>query len=86
MPEISRFFGVVIKMFIDDHNPPHFHVFYGEYEALIDINSLSIFAGKVPPRVLGFVTEWTILHQKELLDDWNRAEEYQPLIKIDPLQ
>ncbi len=49
MPEISRFFGIVIKMFIDDHNPPHFHAFYAEYEALVDIKSLSVFAGKLPP-------------------------------------
>jgi len=58
MPEISRFFGIVIKMFVDDHNPPHFHAFYGEYEALTDISSLAIFAGRLPPRVVGLVMEW----------------------------
>ncbi len=51
MPEISRFFGIVIKMFFDDHNPPHFHAEYGDSEALIDIRSLSVFAGRLPPRV-----------------------------------
>lgn len=86
MPEISRFFGIVIKMFIDDHNPPHFHAFYGEYEGLVDINSLSIFAGKLPPRVVGLVLEWATLHQKDLLDDWRRAQDHQPLMKIEPLQ
>ncbi len=62
MPEISRFFGIVIKMFFDDHNPPHFHAFYGEDEVLIDIRAISAFAGKLPPRALGLVVEWATLH------------------------
>jgi len=86
MPEISRFFGIVVKMFLDDHNPPHFHAFYGEYEALIDINGSSVFAGKLPPRVIGLVVEWATMHQSELLDDWNRAQGHQPIEKIKPLQ
>ncbi len=69
MPEISRFFGIVIKMFFDDHNPPHFHAEYGEKMALIDIQNLSLFAGSLPPRVMGLVVEWAILHRQELLDD-----------------
>ena len=86
MPEISRFLGIVIKMFANDHNPPHFHAFYGEYEALIEINGLSIFAGKLPPRVVGLVLEWATIHQQELLNDWHRAQDHQPLAKIEPLQ
>lgn len=86
MPELSRFLGIVIKMFMDDHNPPHFHAFYGEFEALIDIHNLSVFAGRLPPRALGLVVEWTNLHQKELLDDWDRAQEHRPLERIEPLQ
>lgn len=86
MPEICRFFGIVIKMFVNDHNPPHFHAFYGEHEALIEIQGLSIFAGRLPPRVLGLVVEWAILHQKELLDDWNRAQSHHPVVRIEPLQ
>jgi hypothetical protein len=60
MPEISRFFGIVIKMFFDDHNPPHFHAFYGEDQGLIDIRHLAVFAGWLPPRALGLVIEWAI--------------------------
>ena len=78
MPEISRFFGIVIKMFIDDHNPPHFHAFYGEYEALIDVRDLAVFAGGLPPRVLGLVVEWATGHHGELLDDWSRAQKHEP--------
>jgi hypothetical protein len=58
MPEISRFFGIVIKMFFDDHNPPHFHAEYGGDLALIDIRNLSVFSGRLPPRVMGLVIEW----------------------------
>lgn len=58
MPEISRFFGIIIKMFFDDHNPPHFHAEYGGDLALIDIPSLAVFSGRLPPRVTGLVIEW----------------------------
>ena len=85
MPEISRFYGIVIKMFFDDHNPPHFHALYGEHEVLIDINTLAVFAGHIPPRALGLVIEWAILHQDELINDWHRAQGHEPLIKIEPL-
>ncbi|MHC4250899.1 MAG: DUF4160 domain-containing protein [Planctomycetota bacterium] len=57
MPEISRFFGIVIKMFHDDRNPPHFHAEYAEDRALIEIGSLSVFAGRLPPRAMGLVVE-----------------------------
>jgi hypothetical protein len=86
MPEICRFLGIVIKMFFDDHNPPHFHAEYGEHEALIDIPHLSVFAGRLPPRVLGLVIEWATMHQQELLDDWTRAQAQKPLRRIEPLE
>lgn len=86
MPEISRFFGIVIKMYWDDHNPPHFHAFYAGEQALIDITTLSVFAGRLSPRALGLVIEWANLHQKELLADWHRAEAQESLEKIDPLR
>ncbi len=85
MPEISRFFGIVIKMFFDDHNPPHFHAYYGDHEVLIDINHLAVFAGSFPPRALGLVIEWATLHQVELLKDWTLARDQQSLDRIDPL-
>jgi hypothetical protein len=85
MPEISRFFGIVVKMLFDDHNPPHFHAEYGDDVALIDIRSLSVFAGRLPPRAIGLVIEWATLHQEELLEDWRRAQSMQPLERIDPL-
>jgi hypothetical protein len=86
MPEVSRFFGIVIRMFWDDHNPPHFHAFYGDELALVDITTLSVFAGRLPPRALGLVIEWATMHQQQLLDSWRMAQAQQPLPKIEPLQ
>jgi hypothetical protein len=85
MPEISRFFGILIKMFFDDHNPPHFHAEYGGDVALIGILNLSVFSGRLPPRAMGLVIEWATIHQQELLNDWNRARAQQDLLKIAPL-
>jgi len=67
MPEISKFFGIVIKMYWDDHNPPHFHAFYAGDQALIDITNLSLFAGRLSPRALGLVIESANLHDAGLL-------------------
>jgi len=86
MPEISRFFGIVIKMFFDDHNPPHFHAEYSSDLALIDIRNLSVFSGRLPPRVMGLVIEWATIHQEELFVDWERARSQKDLLKISPLE
>lgn len=86
MPEISRFFGIVIKMFFDDHNPPRFHAEYGSDVALIDIRTLAVFSGRLPPRVTGLVIERATLHQQELLADWDRARAREELHKILPLE
>lgn len=86
MPEISRFFGIVIKMFFDDHNPPHFHAEYAGNIALIGIRTLAVFSGRLPPRAMGLVIEWATLHQQELLADWERAQAQQDLRPIAPLE
>jgi len=85
MPEISRFFGIVIKMLFGDHPPPHFHVEYGEYQAVIDIRTLVVIGGHLPPRALGLAVEWASQHQAELLELWERAANHQPLYKLPPL-
>ena len=86
MPEISRFFGIVIRMYFDDHNPPHFHAEYGGKQALFDINALAAFSGRLAPRAMGLVTEWAALHQKELLENWRRARALEALQQIEPLE
>jgi len=85
MPEISRFYGIVIKMYFDDHNPPHLHAQYSGKEALIDIRTLAVISGRLPGRALGLVAEWVSLHQDELLQLWQRAKDLEPLHKIEPL-
>jgi hypothetical protein len=86
MPEISRFFGIVIKMFFDDHPPPHFHAEYGEHKVVVAIDTLTVIAGHMPPRALGMVIEWASQHQDELLTLWQRAVNYQSLYKLPPLK
>lgn len=85
MPQISRFFGIIISMYFNDHNPPHFHAQYSEDECLIEINSLTVIEGKIPSRALGMVIEWATLHKEELLENWKRAGNLEPLLKILPL-
>ena len=85
MPELCRFLGIVISIYFDDHNPPHFHAGYNEDEALISINDMSVLKGNLPPRVLGLAIEWARLHQNELLENWNMVKETGKYFKIDPL-
>ena len=85
MPQISYFLGVIIRMYYRDHNPPHFHASYGEFEGLIDIERNELIGGSLPPRVLGLVTEWTEIHKLELMNNWYRAVNQERLHPIDPL-
>ncbi len=85
MPELCRFYGIVIRMYYGDHLPAHFHAAYGDYEAVIGIENLSILRGTLPRRALGLVAEWASLHKEELRAAWHLASELQPLARIDPL-
>ncbi|MDP2753529.1 MAG: DUF4160 domain-containing protein [Nitrospirota bacterium] len=86
MLEISRFFGIIIAMFHNDHNPPHFHARYGSYKAAIKIDDFKVLEGYLPPRALGLVMEWAAIHKDELLMDWELAIERKPLPPIEPLK
>ena len=86
MPEISRFFGIVIQMFYDDHSPPHFHAKYGRAQAVISVADLAVLKGSLPPRALGLVMEWAAQHREELMADWNLARTHSPLKSISPLE
>ena len=85
MPELSRFYGIIIRMYFGDHPPPHFHAKYGEHEAVIAISDLSVLAGSLPARAHGLVVEWASLHQDELRQSWSRAEVDEDPGRIDPL-
>jgi hypothetical protein len=86
MPELSRFFGVIITMFYNDHQPPHFHARYAGRKAAIDIDTLTTRSGQLPPRVLGLVIEWATIHRAELLENWRLARAEEPLRPIAPLE
>ena len=86
MPELSRFFGIVIGIFYRDHGRPHFHAVYGESEAVIDIESGEVISGKLPKRALALVAEWHAEHKAELRENWELAREHRALKKIAPLE
>jgi hypothetical protein len=82
MPTISVFFGVAIRMFFSDHPPPHFHVAYQRFRAVMTIESGAIIAGTLPPAVHRLVREWSARHRTELLDNWERARSRRALERI----
>jgi hypothetical protein len=86
MPTISTFFGIIIRMYFDEHGPPHFHVSYQGYEAAIDIETLEVKVGRLPRRALNLVLDWAELHQAELRANWKMIEEGRPLNNISPLE
>jgi len=85
MPEISRFLGIIVYMVYNDHEPPHFHAKYGDYQITVEINS-GIIEGKFPRRVLKAVLEWFEIYREQLLEDWELAKSHTELKKIPPLE
>ncbi|MBM3749203.1 MAG: DUF4160 domain-containing protein [Acidobacteria bacterium] len=86
MPEVSRFFGIVIRMYFDEHDPPHFHAIYGGHEARVGIEPIMVLEGRLPNRAASMVIEWAALHQAELLRNWRRLRNDQPVQRIQPLE
>lgn len=85
MPELSRFLGIIIYMHFNEHNPPHFHAEYNEFNAAIAIKTLGLLEGKLPSKVMILVVEWAQDHQEELLANWNSLNETGEYCKIQPL-
>ncbi|MFN0316943.1 MAG: DUF4160 domain-containing protein [Burkholderiales bacterium] len=86
MPTICSFYGILIRMFFDDHEPAHFHAEYGGFKAVIAIESLTLIRGKLPRRALDLVLDWAEIHQTELLEDWALCRTKQHPKPIAPLQ
>jgi hypothetical protein len=86
MPEISRFFGIVIAIYYNDHEPPHFHARYGSTKAKILIDPPMLLSGDLPPRAMGMVIEWATMHHNELMRNFRAAMEHRPLQRIEPLR
>jgi hypothetical protein len=82
MPTIAWFYGIAIRMYYDDHSPPHFHASYGEHEAKIDIGSGQITEGELPRRASRLVSEWALERKPELMNNWNRARNGEQLEKL----
>ena len=86
MPRICYFLGISIYMYWNDHEPPHFHAVYGEYGAIVSIETGEAIRGKFPRKASQLVKEWTELHRQDLMENWNRARLEQELNKIPPLE
>lgn len=86
VPTLSVFFGIVIRMYYDDHPPPHFHAIYGEFEAHIGLDPLEVIKGKLPRRALELVLDWAELHSKELRENWERGQDHTRMFPIRPLE
>ena len=85
MPEISLFYGIRVMMFYDDHNPPHFHAEYNGHKALIDIDKGCVIKGSLPSRQLKLILAWSVIHQDELMQNWELSKDGLQLNKIAPL-
>jgi hypothetical protein len=85
MPRISEFYGIVIYMFRGDHNPPHFHAYYAEFEASFEIETGLLLRGRLPRRAFSLVQEWSTIHRQELLANWELARAKRTLLPIPPL-
>jgi hypothetical protein len=86
MPEVSRFYGIVIQIYYGDHAPRHFHAVYAGDVAKIGIDTLQVIDGSLPKRALGLVLDWASIHQEELRQAFDRAAALQPPGKIAPLE
>ena len=86
MPEVSPFYGIIVRFYYRDHPPNHFHAIYREHEALIEIESGAIHRGHLPGTAYDLVNKWRLIHLGELRDDWDRARQQLPLLPISPLE
>lgn len=85
MPLISLFYGIRVTMYYDDHNPPHFHAEYNGYKAIIEISKARVIKGDLPSRQLKLILAWCVLHQDELMQNWELAKDDKELNRINPL-
>jgi hypothetical protein len=86
MPTICSFLGIVIRMYHRDHGPPHFHAYYGDAGAVLEIETLRVASGHLPRRALALVLEWAFQHRGELMANWRKAEAREALVPIEPLE
>jgi hypothetical protein len=85
VPTFSEFYEIFIRMYFNDHAPPHFHARYGDLEATFSIEACAVLEGGLPGRALKLVEEWAIIHKEQLLVDWQLCQENTLPEKIEPL-
>ena len=85
MPEISRFYGIIIQMFFNEHNPPHFHAEYGEFRISINLDN-EVVKGFMPKRALKLIFEWMELNRNEIIENWEKCQIGKIPDKIKPLK
>jgi hypothetical protein len=85
LSDISRFYGIVIRMYLADHAPAHVHAIYGDHEALLSLEGMEMFRGTLPRRAGALLLEWAVLHRDELMADWALGQAGKPLSPIPPL-
>jgi hypothetical protein len=85
MPEVSRFLGIVVYLNINEHNLPHFHAKYGDFQVSIDIET-GIIKGEFPKRALRLLLEWYDIHKDELMQNWDHLQNGEQIVKIAPLE
>jgi hypothetical protein len=85
LPAISQFYGLTVKLYLGDHDPAHFHVLYGDHEALFAIDSLEMMRGELPRRAVPLVLEWATVHREDLRAGWALAQAGKPLLPVPPL-
>lgn len=86
MPTICIFYGIIIRMFFDEHAPPHFHAQYGEFKASFRIDTLEVLDGQLPRRACNLVLDWAELHRQELLQNWEQCRNHQQPDRLEPLK
>lgn len=84
MPTISMFYGIIIRMYYDDHNPPHFHAFFGEYKGLFNFDG-ELIDGNMPKSKIKLISAWALIHKEDLIANWKLAEDNEKLYNINPL-
>ena len=84
MPTISMFYGIIIRMYYDDHNPPHFHAFFGEYKATFNLDG-ELIDGNMPNSKTKLISAWTLIHKEDLMANWKLAKDSESLYNINPL-
>lgn len=84
MSTISMFYGIIIRMYYDDHNPPHFHAYYNKNEAIFTLDG-KLLNGKIPKKQLKLIEAWSIIHKKELEANWLLCKNSEELFTIQPL-